>query len=125
MSGAIHPSPMPAAPLKRHAQSQRPGSCANLTQSVPERRAKLWDYRRFDGLGEAMPRVATACHVMPSNAHLPRSSVHLDTTYAIHHFSGFIGEKAHAPTVADYVSDIETQYLYALATGQLIDGQSQ
>ena len=62
--------------------------------------------------------------VMPSNAHLPRTSVRLDTTYVSDPFFDFIGKKDHVLTVADYVSDIETRYHYALATGQLIDGQS-
>ena len=67
-----------------------------------------------------MPRVATAGPIMPSNAHLPGISVRLSTTYGIHHFSGFMGEKAYPPTVADYVSAFETHYSYALATGQLM-----
>ena len=57
---------------------------------------------------------------MPSNAHLPRISVRLDTTYKSWHFFAVIGKKAPALTVADYVSDIETRYLYALAVRQLL-----
>ena len=57
---------------------------------------------------------------MPSNAHLPGTSVRLDTTYKSWRFSAVIGEKCHPLTVADYVSDIETRYRYALAVRQLL-----
>ena len=80
---SIHP-PVPASPLKRHAQ--RPGSYDRMTQSAPERRAKLGVHRRFDGQRDTTPRVPTTGLAMPSNANLPRTSVRLSTTYAIRQF---------------------------------------